>query len=297
MSRTARTPSRVILPARRLTVVAALLLVATGVVVAINASRDPAGAPVVTAPAAPLAPQPSGRITYEITGQGFFNAKPTGEQLGPAAAEDLHFVHNATAQDEVPGPDGSRVARIQRNDAGTWLEVTGNDFLPAAWQIAGPSDSALVSGGKGAARAVEGIPVVVAWSPNSRQIAWGSITGSPYTLLIADPQAPSQLRTYQVSGGYIGELAWSPDAHYLAISTYSLDRKDHTVFMLDMQRAGSPVRLVDGCHLTWSPDGRYLAIHRDPGPEQGAWVISPDGDERYAVSREAGAFPYSWREG
>jgi hypothetical protein len=55
--------------------------------------------------------------------------------------------------------------------------------------------------------------------------------------------------------------------------------------------------VIDGCHLTWAPDSRFLAIHRDPGPDAGAWIISPDGDTRLALSREPGAFPYAWREG
>ena len=104
---------------------------------------------------------------------------------------------------------------------------------------------------------------------------------------------PSIAALIAVRGGYVGELAWASTGEHLAISTYSLDRRNHSVLMLDM--ATAQVRyLVDGCHLTWSPDGAFLAIHRDPGPEGGAWVVSPAGETLYAISREEQAFPYAW---
>ncbi|MEO6043326.1 MAG: hypothetical protein ABIQ47_05340 [Tepidiformaceae bacterium] len=101
---------------------------------------------------------------------------------------------------------------------------------------------------------------------------------------------------YTVTGGYVGELAFSPDGRYLAVSTYAMDRKNHTVLMLDLA-SGRMIRLIDGCHITWSPDSRYVAIHRDPGAESGAWVVSAtDATNRWAVSRETQAFPLTWVE-
>jgi Tol biopolymer transport system component len=154
-----------------------------------------------------------------------------------------------------------------------------------------------VAGGKGAARAVDGIPFVVAWSPDSQSLAFGSITGEPYVLgVLRSPGSPNPTLGFaEVRGGYIGELAWSPDGKYLAISTYSLDRRNHTV-LIAAGSTGLVRTLIDGCHITWSPDSKYIAIHRDPGVEGGAWVVSAtDKEDRWPISREEKAFPLTWR--
>ncbi|MEX0784812.1 MAG: hypothetical protein WD557_19430 [Dehalococcoidia bacterium] len=280
-----------------MTALAALLLVATVGTIALRArdSSPPAPAPVVVVTDRPA--QPEGVITYEITGKGYFTARASGEVIGPATEHDLHSVHNASEQDRVPSPDGSQSVRIDRTQDGVFLAVGTPGAEQSIGQIAASSDAALVAGGKGAARAVDGIPLVVAWSPDSKHLAYGSITGEPWTLRVMSVPGHGQSSVgHQVEGGYVGELAWSPDGRYLAISTYSLDRKNHTVLMLDTQ-TNRLETVIDGCHLTWSPDSRFLAIHRDPGPGEGAWIISPDGETRLALSRERGAFPYTWREG
>jgi Tol biopolymer transport system component len=101
----------------------------------------------------------------------------------------------------------------------------------------------------------------------------------------------------EVVGGYVGELAWSPDGSKLAISTYTIDRLSHSVLITDPGDGYAP-RLLDGCHVTWSPDSAYLAVHRDPGAEPGAWVVSAtDAAERWAITREVQAFPLTWLEG
>jgi WD40 repeat protein len=280
-----------------LTVLAAILLAVTIATLALRSS-DPAAPtvePVVVETDRP--PEPQGIITYEITGKGYFTARASGEVIGPASPHDLHSVHNAGAEDSVSSPDGSQSVRIDRNEQGVFLAVGAPGAEQSIGQIAGPSDAALVAGGKGAARAVEGIPLVVAWSPDSKRLAYGSITGEPWTLhIMSAPGYGHSSVAHQVEGGYVGELAWSPDGRYLAISTYSLDRRNHTVLMLDTT-TNRVETVIDGCHLTWSPDSRFLAIHRDPGPGEGAWIISPDGETRVALNREQGAFPYTWREG
>jgi Tol biopolymer transport system component len=175
--------------------------------------------------------------------------------------------------------------------------VTGPDGVQrVVYQLAGEFDPQLVAGGKGAARAVEGIPFVVAWSPDSKTFAFGSITGDPYVLgLMRYPgSVQPQLTFAEVTGGYVGELAWSPDGKLLAISTYALDRRNHTVLMADPV-SGSIRKLIDGCHITWAPDSKYIAIHRDPGVESGAWVVSAtDSEDRWPISREVKAFPLTW---
>ncbi|MGH2608445.1 MAG: TolB family protein, partial [Tepidiformaceae bacterium] len=278
-----------------MTALAGILLAGTVGAIALRVTDSPPADPAPVLVVTDRPPEPRGIITYEVTGKGFFTAHASGEVIGEASADDLHHVHNAGAEDRVLAPDGTRSARIDRTDAGVFLAVGAPGHEQMVGQIAGPSDPALVAGGKGHARAVAGVPLVVAWSPDSKQLAYGSITGEPWALQVLSVSSGFAFpgpRSYEVEGGYVGELAWSPDGRYLAISTYSLDRKNHTVLMLDTT-TNRVDTVIDGCHLTWSPDSRFLAIHRDPGPEAGAWIISPDGDTRLALSREPGAFPYT----
>jgi len=257
--------------------------------------------------AAELAPAssdfPSGVITYEVTGKGLFTATGSGETLGTTTYGQMHSEgHVASPVESAASPDGRLVASVVRDGTGVFLAVTGRDGAPhslnSLTQVAASDDPQLVAGGKGHARAVAGVPLVVAWSPDSSQLAFGSVTGAPYFLgVMSSPSSQFPTVTYaEVSGGYVGELAWSPDGTQLAISTYSMDRLNHSV-LLNTPGSALVTRLADGCHITWSPDSDYVAVHRDPGAEAGAWVIAAgDFGDRWAISREAQAFPLTWRQ-
>src|SRR3546814_8754365 len=97
-------------------------------------------------------------------------------------------------------------------------------------------------------------------------------------------------RSYQVTGGYVGELAWAPDGGLLAISTYELDRHDHTVLAFDPEEQ-EVRRVIDGCVITWAPDGRYFAVHREPRVEPGVWIVPRGEGDPIPVSPSADAFP------
>jgi hypothetical protein len=138
----------------------------------------------------------------------------------------------------------------------------------------------------------------MAWSPDSSTLAFGSITGEPYTLgLLHSPGSPQPTISFrEVAGGYVGELAWAPDGSKLGISTYSIDRLNHTVLVADAY-SGLVQQLSDGCHVTWSPDSAFIAVHRDPGAEAGAWIIAAtDFATRWPITREVQAFPLAWDE-
>ena len=267
-------------------IVATLVLATRGT----ESTPPPTIAPITVAPLAG-----GGTITYEVTGAGLFTADSSGRSTGVTTYDKLaHDGHVATAQESVPSPNGRDVASIERLPDGVWLAMTTGPVTSRITQLATTGDPALVAGGKGAARAVDGVPLVMAWSPDSSQLAFGSITGEPYFLSLMRIGATPTFNAYEVSGGYVGELAFSPDGHYLAVSTYAMDRKSHTVLILD-HSTGRVNRLIDGCHITWSPDSRYVAIHRDPGVEAGAWVVSAtDATDRWAISNEAQAFPLTW---
>ena len=275
----------------------ALVVVAGGVVAIVRSSGDVAAPPAQEV--ATSSPRAHGRIVFEVTGKGLFVAPAAGGLPKSATGTHEHVPTPASGTSEVRSPDGKSTAIVQRLPEGVFLAVaSGSAPARQIAQLAAPGDPQLVAGGKGHARAVEGVPLVVAWSPDSKTLAYGSVSGVPWSLtLLTMEMATAGLgleRYYEVSGGYVGELAWSPDGRFLAISTYTIARTQHSVLMLDVAGRGTPVRLLDGCHITWSPDSRFVAVHRDPGPEGGAWVVTADGASRWLLNGEQQAFPLSW---
>ena len=79
----------------------------------------------------------------------------------------------------------------------------------------------------------------------------------------------------------------------LAISTYEIDRSNHTVLLFDPQRM-SVSRLIDGCAIVWAPDAAFLAIHREPSVASGIWITSPDGETQMEATADELAFPIAW---
>ncbi len=253
----------------------------------------PASAPAQVASAAEPEPGagPAGTIILQLTGLGFFAVDARHPGAAPAAT-----TWRTPAQEFfVTSADGKRSAFVQSDrDGGVSLFVGEGSSTALLARIAEPGDPVLVQG-KGEAASVGGVPLVMAWSPDGRHIAFGTLT-LPYALAIAgqDSSGGWTVSHYAITGGYAGELAWAPDGSFLAISTYTQDRKNHTVLML-AKGAEVALRLIDGCHITWSPDSRYIAVHRDPTPAPGAWIISSDGSERLPISDDPRAFPLAWR--
>ena len=242
----------------------------------------------------PLTPDLSGVLTYVVE-DGSYVAVEAGY---PDTLIDVPVDVAGAAGDEVPSayvsPDGRYTAAIRRDDDGAHIDVTTGTREVASYWIASPSDAEVVVDGKGPARAVEGVPLTIAWSPDSRRLAFGSISGTPWALQVVS--ASTWLQSgFEVQGGYVGELAWSPDSSQLAISTYEIDRSDHNVLMFDV--ATRTVRdLIDGCSIVWAPNGAFLAVHREPSVETGVWMTSSDGLARFEATDDPMAFPVSWIE-
>jgi hypothetical protein len=234
--------------------------------------------------------KPHGIISYTTT-QGEASVRPDGQAVTIGLPAAVPVVTN-TGTEEFSAPDGQALASVERDDAGAWLALRGVASPGRVAQLTDPSSPPLVNGVKGDAQVVGGVPLTVAWSPDSRYLAYGSLTGRPYTLHIVDRTTGDQ-QSFIVDGGFVGELAWSAQGR-LAISTYSDNRRDHSTYVLN-PNGGIPVRLIDGCHVVWSPDGRYLVLHRDPQRAPGAWVVAADGSSAYALTNEQTAFPLTWR--
>jgi hypothetical protein len=233
-----------------------------------------------------------GVILY-TTAAGDFNVRPDGEAVAVSGPPVVSFVAPGGVE-EFPTLDGSAVAYVERTGAEAWLSVRdGGDAPHQLALLADESTPPLVNGVKANAQIVGGVPLVVSWSPDGRYLAYGSLTGMPFTLHLVERETLQQ-RDYEVAGGYIGELVWSADSEHLAISTYSPDRVDHIAYVLD-PGGGAPERLIDGCHIIWAPDGEHIVLHRDPQREPGAWIVAIDGSESYALSNDPTAFPLSWQ--
>jgi hypothetical protein len=160
-------------------------------------------------------------------------------------------------------------------------------------QLGGGQDPRLVaSNGKGPARSSDGVPLTMRWSPDGSRLAWGSVSGSPYTLHVAERGSWAP-QSYALEGGYVGELAWSEDGRYLAVSTYEKDRSDHTLLVLDMVEHHGPRPLAKGCVVVWAPDSRHLVLHGEPRTQPGLLVVSVDGDVTRVTERKDVA-PFAW---
>ena len=100
--------------------------------------------------------------------------------------------------------------------------------------------------------------------------------------------------TYSFEEGYAGEIAWSPDGAALAISTYSLDRTQHEVYVLEWGVDRVPRHLLDGCKIVWSPDGKFVAVKREPYKDPGLAVIRVDSGFHWPLTEQPSFIPLTW---
>ena len=210
---------------------------------------------------------PSGIINYAGL-SGEHSVLPDGRIADHrAVAEPLVVQSIMSLSGPWPAPGGTPSAFLESSEGETWMVIADTEGPHRITQITGQGAPPLVAGTKGEAQSANGVPLVATWSPDGAVLAFGSASGFPFTLNVATRGATSPLR-YNVGGDYVGEAVWSHDGRYLAVSSYSIDRSHHTIFIWDRETEGLR-RLVDGCHIVWSPDDRHLVIHRDPYEQPG----------------------------
>ncbi len=246
----------------------------------------------VAAPGGNASRGPSGIINY---------AGVSGEHsvlAGGRAADYRAVTEPLVVQSIIPleGPwparSGGASAYLESEGDDRWMAVRDASGAHRVAQVSGPGDPPLVAGTKGEARSASGVPLVASWSPDGALLAFGSVTGFPFTLNIASAESTSA-RPYEVGNDYVGEAVWSPDGRYLAVSSYSIDRSHHTIFIWDRLTKGLR-QLIDGCHIIWSPDSSYLVVHRDPYEQPGVSVVSIDGTYVHSLSDDPNGFPSAW---
>ena len=260
---------------------------------AAEAPSEPAPALDSVAVEAPAVPRPRGILTY-LAGDGTYVAVRAAVPTDQVEITELNTEASALsgAGGVYASPDRRYEATVRRDETGVWLDVSSDSATIQTLGIAGPDDRAAVAGTKALAAAVEGVPLTVAWSPDSRYLAYGSITGAPFSLAVVRIEG-WDFTFRRVAGGYVGELAWAPDSSRLAVSTYEIDRLDHTALMYNPD-GGSIRRLIDGCAVVWAPDSDFLAVHREPSIASGVWITSPDGVTQIEATGDAHTVPIAW---
>jgi hypothetical protein len=246
-------PSPVIMTARRPRALFAIVAIATALLCMACAEEAPATQPdghpateVTATPTLEAAASPSGILTFAADGHYISvpAVDPTHRLATVAVTSENHIAAHQRPTEAV-SPDGRFEARVVTDEQGTRIDLTASGHATVSVAIAAPEGVGLVTEGKALARAVAGVPLTIAWSPDSKYLAFGSITGAPWALNLFSTASWS-FSSYQVEGGYVGELSWSPDGSRLAISTYELERTNHTVLLLDVETHWLR-RLIGGC--------------------------------------------------
>lgn len=163
---------------------------------------------------------------------------------------------NAPVASFLPAPKGDQFAFLQDGDDGWQLALLG---APGSVRILA-TPGRLSSYAEPAPTAPAS--VAVSWSPDARYIAVSPAT-APFVMQVFAVEG-GLADTYYLNEGYAGEMKWSPDGRQLAVSTYSPDRKQHNVYLLESVGSKRLRFLKDGCLIFWSPDGRFLVHKREP---------------------------------
>lgn len=257
-------------------------------------ASSPGSEAVATATATPI-PAPSGILTFVADGGQYTSipaADPTHPLVTAAIGPDDHGSahHRPTT---ALSPDGRYEANVRRDDQGTFIDVVSGGHVAQSIPIAAPDGADIVAGGKSLARAVDGVPLTIAWSPDSKHLAYGSVTGAPWALNIFSTSTRS-FASYEVEGGYVA----SSRGHRTARASPSprmSSSANHTVLLLDVETSWIR-RLIGGYIVVWSPDGNFVAVRREPLEEPGVWIAPIEGGTDIRVTADTKSYPVAWTE-
>ena len=133
-----------------------------------------------------------------------------------------------------------------------------------------------------------------AWSPNRKQIAFGSRRDGNREVYVMDTDGNNQ-RNLTLHPAYDGAPTWAPDGSQIAFISSRDGGVTHDANIYVMDADGSNIRpITRGMsfvgEVEWAPDGRYIAFEghiNNPfkvNEPRTVYAIDPDGTSRWQVS-------------
>jgi Tol biopolymer transport system component len=260
----------------------ALLLAATGTLVAIGSFRG-------VAPPAPAGAAANGRIAYVAGDDGdVYLTDPEGG--GSSRIIQRHAADHEGGVEMTWSPDGTRVAFTDWTSADTRsLYAMNADGTELVGLSAGLIDADSP-----------------AWSPDGSQIAFTGVDSEHgYEIYVVEADGTRRSRlTDEADNGVDGAYmpAWSLDGARIAYSANSFHEASQTetqaIFTMGADGSGR-VQVTGGSEIdevpVWSPDGAKIAFSRRSGEDSEVFVANADGTGLVNVSdHPALDWPASW---
>jgi serine/threonine protein kinase len=129
---------------------------------------------------------------------------------------------------------------------------------------------------------------ILTWSPDGERVAYGSVGGAPWKLLVRTVGSTEPPTVLYESEYQTGAYAWHEEAGILFGGVEGISR-------LDPDEPGEPEKLVFTDAADWgpdiSPDGRWFAYTSDESGRYEVYVRAIDGDRSHTVSLDGGEEP------
>jgi serine/threonine protein kinase/Tol biopolymer transport system component len=126
------------------------------------------------------------------------------------------------------------------------------------------------------------------WSPDGEKVAYGSVTGGPWRLLVRTVGSTEPPTLLYEADRQIGAYAWHEEVGIL----FNIGS---AIYRVNPDEVGEPEVVVDTDASEWgpdiSPDGRWLAYTSDESGRYEIYARSLAGDRSYNVSLDGGEEP------
>jgi serine/threonine protein kinase/Tol biopolymer transport system component len=135
---------------------------------------------------------------------------------------------------------------------------------------------------------------LLTWSPDGERVAYGSVTGDPWRLLVRTVGSTEPPTVLYETDSQIGVYAWHEETGILFADVRGILR-------IDPDKPGKPEELVSTEAANWgpdiSPDGRWFAYTSDESGRYEIYVRAIEGDRSFNVSLDGGEEPIFSEDG